>query len=269
MIRATAYDETGAKVRWQDWGEGAPLLLLPGLSFPVALNLGEVAAHPALAHRRKILIDYPGSGWSDWREDGQYSLELHARACLAVIEELGSGAVDIVGHSMGGTVAILAAFERPGLVGRIVVAEANVEPGGGGASLAVARQGREEFVSSGFPKMLERLLADDDPGYGPPLRYAAWRDADPVAFFENAAGLVDLRGDFFERYAGLPMPRAFIYGGRNTGHVTPDTPDPARLEAAGIRAFTVADAGHAMMFDNLAGFMEAVAEALDMGAGQT
>ncbi|MEM9426842.1 MAG: hypothetical protein AAGA06_09070 [Pseudomonadota bacterium] len=69
MIHATAYDASGRKVRWLDWGTGRPLVLLPGLSFPVALNLGAVAAHRALAGRRKILIDYPGSGYSDWRTD--------------------------------------------------------------------------------------------------------------------------------------------------------------------------------------------------------
>ncbi|MEM7753539.1 MAG: alpha/beta hydrolase [Pseudomonadota bacterium] len=270
MIHAIVCDESGRKVRWQDWGTGAPLVLLPGLSFPVALNLGMVAAHPALPDRRKILIDYPGSGYSDWRTDCPYTLSLHAQAVLAVIRSLGLGPVDVFGYSMGGTVAIMAALEDSAVFNRLIVAEANVEPGGGGASLAIARQGRAAFLSEGYDRLINSLAADTRPGYGPPLRYAGWRDADPAALFDNAAGLVDLPDDFFAHYTGLPVPRAFLYGGRNLGGgPTPDTPEVARLERAGIQSFVVPDAGHSMMFDNLPGFMSALVAALDIEARQT
>ncbi|MEM9426841.1 MAG: alpha/beta hydrolase [Pseudomonadota bacterium] len=186
---------------------------------------------------------------------------------LAVIRSLDVGAVDLFGHSMGGTVGIIAALKDSQAIGRLIVAEANVEPGGGGASLAIARQGREAFLAEGYAKLIDKLDADARPDYGPTLRYAAWRDADPAAFFDSAAGLVDLPQDFFLQYKGLPNPGAFIYGSRTlAAGPTPDTPDPALLEQAGIRTLTVADAGHSMMFDNLPGFMHALVAALDIKA---
>jgi pimeloyl-ACP methyl ester carboxylesterase len=47
----------------------------------------------------------------------------------AVIEKLGLGAVDVVGHSDGGNIALILARDHPALVRRIVISGANLRPG--------------------------------------------------------------------------------------------------------------------------------------------
>ena len=68
---------------------------------------------------RVLAIDLRGHGASDW--PGVYSFELMRDDVLGVLDQLGLGAVTLVGHSMGGTVAYLIAEEQPSRVGALVL----------------------------------------------------------------------------------------------------------------------------------------------------
>lgn len=73
-------------------------------------------------HLRVIALDLRGHGCSDW--PGRYSLRLMVNDVLAVLDELGLGAVTVVGHSLGGAVAYLMAMNHPERVDRLVVEDA-------------------------------------------------------------------------------------------------------------------------------------------------
>lgn len=60
--------------------------------------------------------DLPGFGRSPVPADGDYSLEAHARAVLDLAETVADGPVHLMGNSLGGTVATVAAARRPDLV---------------------------------------------------------------------------------------------------------------------------------------------------------
>jgi 3-oxoadipate enol-lactonase len=64
-------------------------------------------------------LDLRGHGDSDW--PGTYSFQLMCDDVLGVLDQLGLGKVTLAGHSMGGVVAYLAAMQRPGRVGRLIV----------------------------------------------------------------------------------------------------------------------------------------------------
>lgn len=263
-MNALFLPEWDATIRWYDNGSGAPILFLPGLGMPVAADFLAVAADPVLVGRRCILVDFLGSGQSDHPTGFDYALNSHAAVIARVLEHLGTGPVDVVGHSMGGTVAIVLAQTCPQLVSRLIVAEANVDPGGGLMSLRISRDGEQAFLNTGYAALLDSLRSKVRDGAGPVDRIVAgWQVADPKGLFANAKALVDLPSDMFDGFAGLAIPKTFVYGDRSIGpEPTPDTPDRRRLDEAGIPTFTVPDAGHAMMIHNHAGFMDVLSKAL-------
>jgi pimeloyl-ACP methyl ester carboxylesterase len=97
-----------------------PMVLLHGL--------GERGASwapviPRFAERFQVLaLDLRGHGGSDW--PGTYSLRIMRDDLLGFLDRLGLGPVTLVGHSMGGGVAYLAAMQQPGRVRRLIVEDA-------------------------------------------------------------------------------------------------------------------------------------------------
>jgi len=95
-----------------------PLLVLHGL-LGSARNWGRVGR--ALAARRQVLaVDLPNHGASPWTERMDYPFQ--ARLIADEIAALGRPAA-VMGHSMGGKVAMTLALTRPELVERLVVVD--------------------------------------------------------------------------------------------------------------------------------------------------
>jgi pimeloyl-ACP methyl ester carboxylesterase len=74
----------------------------------------------ALAAQRSVMaVDLRGHGASSW--PGAYSVGLMAADVAFLLDTVGGGAVDLVGHSLGGLVALRVASGRPDLVRRLVL----------------------------------------------------------------------------------------------------------------------------------------------------
>jgi lipase len=58
-----------------------------------------------------------------WPRSGELTHDLQAELVAALIGEEGGGAVDVVGHSYGGAVAVRLALRRPELVRTLVLVE--------------------------------------------------------------------------------------------------------------------------------------------------
>jgi pimeloyl-ACP methyl ester carboxylesterase len=93
-------------------------------------GLGQAAARdwsrviPALAGRYRVLaLDLPGFGQSD-RGNHHYSPDNFARVLEALLQERGLRRVALIGHSMGGTVALAYAAAYPERVSRLIVVDA-------------------------------------------------------------------------------------------------------------------------------------------------
>jgi 3-oxoadipate enol-lactonase len=71
---------------------------------------------------RVFALDLRGHGDSDW--PGTYSFQAMRDDVVDALDQLGLGAVTLVGHSMGGGVAYLVVMQRPDLVGRLIVEDA-------------------------------------------------------------------------------------------------------------------------------------------------
>ncbi len=76
----------------------------------------------ALSPASSLLVDLPDHGRSPWSDDVSY--EGMAEAVIDLVRGLDrSSPVTLVGHSMGGKVAMLVALREPSLVGRLVVVD--------------------------------------------------------------------------------------------------------------------------------------------------
>ena len=113
----------GVDLVWHDRGrsrtDAPPLLLLHGFtgsSHDFALQVGALAAD-----RRVVTLDQRGHGRSSKTGalDG-YTVDQLVADLIGFIEVLG-GPVDLLGHSMGGRVALGTVLERPDLVSSLVL----------------------------------------------------------------------------------------------------------------------------------------------------
>ena len=114
------YERRGARIRTFEGGEGPPLLLVHGLG-GAAWNFSELA--PLLPGRRLIVPDLPGHGASSPLPAP--SLTGFADVLSQIFEEqLLDEPADVLGHSMGGVVALRLAERHPTLVRSLVLAAA-------------------------------------------------------------------------------------------------------------------------------------------------
>ena len=107
------------KIRVCEYGEGKPLLLIPG-------NTGDgFALLPLLPHlpgRRLLVVNRPGGGLSEGFNHHEAPFKELALATLdAVYEHYGLATAPIVAHSMGGHWALWYAMERPHRVEALVL----------------------------------------------------------------------------------------------------------------------------------------------------
>jgi len=107
----------GARLRYLVAGEGEPLLLVHGLGGSAANWLA--LAPLLLAGRRLIVPDLPGHGGSDPLQAAA-SLTAYADSLAPLLD----GSAAVVGHSLGGAIALRLAIRRSRLVSALVLAGA-------------------------------------------------------------------------------------------------------------------------------------------------
>lgn len=95
------------KINYKDSGKGNVLVLLHG--FTETLNIWNDFSNKLSDHFRVVCIDLPGHGKSECIDD-IHSMELMADAVKTVLDKLKINKAVVVGHSMGGYVAL--AFAR-------------------------------------------------------------------------------------------------------------------------------------------------------------
>jgi len=100
-------DKPGMQLYFKDIGEGTPMVFLHG--FPLDHTIWDPIVPLLKTHARLILPDLRGHGHSP-ATPGIYDMRLLADDVLFLLDTLGIERVTLVGHSMGGYVAL--AFAR-------------------------------------------------------------------------------------------------------------------------------------------------------------
>ncbi|SDD84156.1 alpha/beta fold hydrolase [Ruegeria marina] len=245
--------------------EGPVIVYLPAISFSAVASFFEVVTHPDMPRHRALLVDYLGSGASDHPNGFDYSLEGHAACIAALLDGAACRGATVMGHSMGGSVAIHLATTRPDLVGNLIVGEGNVTAGGGGLVRQIVAHDEAAFVEKAFPKMQAEIFARARDGDVIGIRRNnVWKHISAMGLYRNAQALNNVPDSMLDHLMALPMKRTFVYGEKTlpaaSDAVGPDTPLPELLRANGVNVEVVPGAGHGQMFDNLDGFVDMLAK---------
>jgi len=252
-MREVVVGPGSAKMRWVERPGDEPVrVYVHGLGASNAY-FAEIAADPGLGAKRSLLVDLLGFGLSDRPARFGYTLEEHADALAAVLDAAGVAGATVIGHSMGGSVAIVLAARRPDLVGSLVVVEPNLDPlptaPGQLDSSGIAHYAEQDFVDRGYNRTLA-LVGD--------TWRATMRLCDPLALHRSAVGLVaGTVPTMRELLVRLDIPRTYVEGARST-----QVPRKDELITAGVRHVVVPGAGHNVMIDNPGGFVEILAPIL-------
>lgn len=103
-------ENRGAKIYWDEQGQGDPLLLIMGLGW--ASNMWHRTRPVIAARYRTIAFDNRGAGRSD-TPPGPYSISLLASDAAAVLDAAGAERAHVLGASMGGMIAQEFALQYP------------------------------------------------------------------------------------------------------------------------------------------------------------
>jgi pimeloyl-ACP methyl ester carboxylesterase len=247
----------------QTFGDGPPVLWLHGLG-ESSLCFAEISRHPALARFRHRLVDLPGYGRSPWPSEA-YRLDEAAAAIAEWLAPEKKPSV-LIGHSMGGVLAMLVAERAPTQVRAVVNVDGNLSLGDCNFSGKAAAFALDTFIAQGFDSLRDAVY---EGGAGPgeigraALRgyYASMRFADPRVFHRHALDLVELSSpeDLPVRLARLIPPALYLAG-------SPDGASPRSKELLGktvARWQAIEPAGHWPFIDRPDDFAAAVASFLE------
>lgn len=110
----------GARLHVVERGEGPPVLLVHGLSGQLAnFDYGMIA--PLARDFRVIAVDRPGAGYSTRAPGAPADLRAQADTLAALIDQLGLDQPLVVGHSLGGAIALALATYHPTRVGGLAL----------------------------------------------------------------------------------------------------------------------------------------------------
>lgn len=118
-------DANGARLAYQQMGEGPDVILLHGLATNRAFWFASHAPALVNAGFRVTLFDMRGHGYSTMSETG-YSATSLAKDLLMLMDGLEIAQAHIIGHSYGGGVALEFAVDHPCRVSSLVVMDSRV-----------------------------------------------------------------------------------------------------------------------------------------------
>jgi pimeloyl-ACP methyl ester carboxylesterase len=263
------------RLHWLEWGDrdGCPMLLVHGARSS-AHGTWDATVPDLVAGRRLIAPDHRGHGESAWDPEARYTTSSYLADLEQVVDHLGLGRFDLVGHSLGGRVGLFYAAAHPDRVRRLVVVDygPSVRPRSVPASFRdpqpldfASREEAEAYVRDRFPEAARRRSL----GYGlvdRPDGRVSWRaDVEGLAksWGRRAADPLDSAAEW-AAVRSLATPTLVLRGGRST--LIGDE-DAAALAGAAdlVRVVDYPDAGHWLHQDEPERFAADVLGFLDSG----
>ncbi|MEG0187509.1 alpha/beta fold hydrolase [Algoriella sp.] len=121
-------DITDAKIYFEEYGEGEPLIFLHGNNGSIEDFYQQI---PFFAkHYRVIVLDTRGQGRSTDLTKTPYTYEVFSNDLFQVIQKLNLKKVNLVGWSDGGNTALIFNAQHPELINKIVTIGAVLNPNG-------------------------------------------------------------------------------------------------------------------------------------------
>lgn len=262
---ASEIQTNGIRIHAYQLGDGPPLLLLHGLSAN-ARTWGR-SAEALGKHRRVIAVDLRGHGHSDSPAPGYGESDFVADAA-GVIRQLRVGPVDIIGHSLGGRIAMQLAGQNPEGVRRLVLEEAF-----GSRSDGITPEQEAQLRHAGMAWMEPfRQLSREEATAQVGRQSPSWTREECEAFADGqrevsidflAKGGMGYTFDWRERLSQIQCPTLVLGGDPDAGVFPPSGFDDAAAEEARRRlangiVVKIPNAGHMVHLDQPEQFVEVV-----------
>lgn len=248
-------DIDGSQIHYVEKGSGQPIVMIPGLASQLR-HLTYSMVDLLAKDYHVIALDRPGSGNSTRPPRSSASVGAQADVVAKFISKLGLERPLIVGHSMGGAIALAVALEHPELVkGLVLIAplsQVENEPPDVLKPLVI----RSPFVRHAVAwtvatplaiinkdATFAELFSPDEPVRDFMTTGGAMLGLRPQSFITASEDIVSLEDDFdylaslVARYPSITMPTAILYGRgdrildyRKHGELTASQIPGARLE---------------------------------------
>ena len=194
-------------------GSGPDVILIPGLAAPKEVWRGTVAAVPGYRYHLVQVAGFAGAA-----PRGNASGAVVAPLAAEIARYIDSNRLlrpTLVGHSMGGTVAMMVAARHPALVGKAMVVDMLPQPAGIVGSSATGVRGLADALRGLSGSEEGRRLIDGAVRmFGPPQTANGRSDPDVVARATHELALLDLSPEI----GRIRAPLTVLYA----------SPDPSR-----------------------------------------
>jgi pimeloyl-ACP methyl ester carboxylesterase len=260
----------GLDLAYEEHGRGARALVLvhgfTGSRRDFAPRLPELAALG-----RTVAVDLRGHGGSGRAPDpSAYTLERLADDLVGFLDAMELAGCDLLGHSMGGMVALRAALEAPGRLGSLLLMDtaarapdlpidpfrlaARVVREAGLATLAelLRRRGPDDPLRTAADRRLEAAWGE---GYWNEWRLPNFGAMDPAAY-EALGESIFAQERLDARLAALDLPTLVMVGEGDEAFLAPADELCAAIPRA--RRVTIADAGHQPQLENPSEWLAAI-----------
>lgn len=235
-------------------GENETVAYIHGLGcskndFIEAVNRAELQAYTLIA------FDFPGCGNSPYPEDLTLEIDDLVEITHRVVTTLSVDDFVIIGHSMGGLIALLYVERYGKHVKGFINVEGNLAPGDCFFSREVAQHSFSHFTNTAFRNVKRRLTQSENKGF---RKYAESleRHASEKAFFDCCPSLVEYsdHGNLIQRYIALKIPKLFVYGSENRSlSYIPE------LQESGCEMVEIPQSNHFPGYDNSTAYYRTIA----------
>lgn len=267
-------------LEWSD--EGVPLVLLHG--FGNEAHIYDDFAPKIAPYYRTVAIDLRGHGDSGHDPERRYDYPFHVRDLECATAALGIGRFVLLGHSLGGRIAMFFAGAHPERMAGLVLVdsapevdlrgvvrirqdlEKNAAPGGGNAKIGSVAE-YERMLSIAYPAARPEALARMARHGLRPLPSGGFERKTDAAFHTGARGMTAEQAaehekrtthELWDALARVPCPTLVVRGAASD-ILSPDVADRMAEEVLKQgRLALVPRASHSVMTDNPEDFSAAV-----------
>ena len=238
----------------RDSGALAPVVFLHGFGSTKEDYL-DIAQHTTFTGRSFVAYDMPGCGDTLCNDLSQVSIPFLVDTARAILRHLGIQRFHLVGHSMGGLVALILAHQAQEQVLSFANIKGNVAPEDCFLSRQIFTHPSDDPESL-LDAFIERTRRA--PSYASALYASSLRSKVRVGavrgIFESMVNLSD-HGDLMSKFLSLPCPSMFMYGEQNASLTY-----LKNLNANGVELVEIPQSGHFPMYSNPVEFWRRIAD---------
>lgn len=238
-------------------GSGPDVILIPGLTS--GRHVWDRAVRDVPGYRYHLVqvggfAGEPVRGNANGRVVGPLATEI-----ARYIEAQGLRRPALVGHSMGGTVAMMVATQYPARVGKVMAVDITPQPSAlyGGSAASQLAAGLKDIIADPQGR---RFISGLISAFSPPAAKGQQSNPDVVARAMHDLGTINLSDDLARLNA--PLTVVYAVGGEEVRGATGQAFASAYKRARGVRLVPIEGSGHLVMADQPQRFAAALREFL-------